>query len=48
MGSFPIPQVVRGINAAQQAARSVNPDVEFDVVWLNSWFSPETEESVSQ
>ena len=48
LASFPIPQVVRGINAAFLAARSVNPDVQFDVVWLNSWFSPEKEEATSR
>lgn len=48
LASFPIPQVLRGINAAFLAARSVNPDVEFEVVWLNSWFSPEKEEAVSR
>lgn len=48
LASFPIPQILRGINAAYIAAKSVNPDVEFDVVWLNSWFSPEKEEEVSR
>jgi simple sugar transport system substrate-binding protein len=48
LASFPIPQVLRGINAAYLAAKSVNPDVEFEVVWLNSWFSPEREEEVSR
>jgi basic membrane protein A len=48
LASFPIPQILRGINAAHLAAKSVNPDVEFDVVWLNSWFSLEKEEEVSR
>jgi len=47
LASFPIPQVIRGINAAFVAARSVNPDVTFDVVWLNTWFSPPQEEEIS-
>src|SRR3546814_16169726 len=37
---FPIPEVVRGINAVALAARSVNPDVTIKVVWVSSWFDP--------
>jgi simple sugar transport system substrate-binding protein len=40
IASFPIPEVVRGINAAYLAAKSVNPDVKFKVVWVNTWFDP--------
>ena len=43
IASFPIPEVIRGINAAYLAAREVNPDVEFNVVWVNSWFDPALE-----
>ncbi len=38
--SFPIPEVVRGVNATILAARSVNPDVTATVVWVFSWFDP--------
>ncbi len=40
IASFPIPEVIRGINAAYLAAKSVNPDVEFKVVWAFTWFDP--------
>ena len=40
IASFPIPEVVRGINAAYLAAKSVNPDVKFKVVWVSTWFDP--------
>ncbi len=40
IASFPIPEVVRGINSAVTAARSVNPDVQFKVVWVSTWFDP--------
>jgi basic membrane protein A and related proteins len=40
IASFPIPEVVRGINAAYLAAKSVNPDVEFKVIWVSTWFDP--------
>ncbi len=40
IGSFPIPEVVRGINAFTIAMRKVNPDAEVKVVWVNSWYDP--------
>ena len=43
VGSFPIPEVVRGINAFTLGARSVNPGFELDVEWVGSWFDPRKE-----
>ena len=40
VGSIPIPEVVRGINAFTIAMRKVNPDAEIKVVWVNSWYDP--------
>jgi simple sugar transport system substrate-binding protein len=40
IASFPIPEVVRGINAAYLAAKSVNPAVKFKIIWVNTWFDP--------
>ena len=40
VASFPIPEVVRGINAFAIAMRKVNPKAEIKVVWVNSWFDP--------
>jgi simple sugar transport system substrate-binding protein len=40
IGSFPIPEVVMGINAFLLGAKSVNPDFKLRVVWVNSWFDP--------
>ena len=40
VASFPIPEVVRGINAFLLGAHSVNPDVTVKVVWVNSWYDP--------
>ena len=40
IGSFPIPEVVRGINAFTLAAQKVNPDIKVRVVWVNSWYDP--------
>ncbi|RLQ88225.1 BMP family ABC transporter substrate-binding protein [Notoacmeibacter ruber] len=40
IASFPIPEVVRGINSFFLGAKSVNPDVKVNVVWANTWFDP--------
>ncbi len=40
IASFPIPEVVRGINAFTIAMRKVNPDAEVKVVWVNTWYDP--------
>ncbi|HOV02966.1 MAG TPA: BMP family ABC transporter substrate-binding protein [Kaistiaceae bacterium] len=40
IGSFPIPEVVRGINSFMLGAQSVNPDMKVKVVWVNSWYDP--------
>jgi simple sugar transport system substrate-binding protein len=41
--SFPIPEVVSGINAFMLGAQSVNPDFKVKVVWVNTWFDPAKE-----
>jgi basic membrane protein A len=38
--AFPIPEVIRGINAFTLGAQSVNPKVQVRVVWTNTWFDP--------
>jgi len=43
IGSFPIPEVIQGINSAFLHARQVNPDVEFKIVWAYTWFDPAKE-----
>ena len=43
IGSFPIPEVIRGINAAFIHAKKANPDVEFNIVWAYTWFDPAKE-----
>ena len=40
IASFPIPEVVMGINAFVLGAQSVNPDFKVKVVWANTWFDP--------
>ncbi|MDR9395660.1 MAG: BMP family ABC transporter substrate-binding protein [Roseovarius sp.] len=43
VASYPIPEVIRGINAAYIHARKVNPDVEFKIIWAYTWFDPAKE-----
>ncbi|MDM7459953.1 MAG: BMP family ABC transporter substrate-binding protein, partial [Paracoccus sp. (in: a-proteobacteria)] len=43
IGSFPIPEVIQGINSSFIHARKVNPDVEMRIVWAYSWFDPAKE-----
>jgi basic membrane protein A len=38
--SFPIPEVVMGINSFMLGAQSVNPDFKVKIVWVNSWYDP--------
>jgi simple sugar transport system substrate-binding protein len=40
IASFPIPEVVSGINAFMLGAQSVNPNIKVKVVWVNTWFDP--------
>ncbi len=43
IASFPIPEVVMGINAFTLAARKVNPNFQTKVVWVSSWYDPAKE-----
>ncbi len=40
IGSFPIPEVVRGINSFMLGMRTVNPEATVKVVWVNTWYDP--------
>ena len=40
---FPIPEVIRHINAFELGVQSVNPTATTKVVWTNTWFDPEVE-----
>ncbi|MBZ0163007.1 MAG: BMP family ABC transporter substrate-binding protein [Notoacmeibacter sp.] len=40
IASFPIPEVVMGINAFVLGAQSINPEFKLKVVWANTWFDP--------
>ena len=40
VASFPIPEVVQGINAFALGMRYVNPKAQVKLVWLDTWFDP--------
>ena len=48
VGSFPIPEVLRNINAYTLGAQSVNPKIKTKVVWISSWFDPPKEGDAAQ
>ncbi len=48
IASFPIPEVVRGINSFILGAQSINPDFKLKVVWVNTWFDPGKESDAAK
>ena len=40
IASFPIPEVIQGINSFGLGLRSVNTDAEVSVIWVNTWYDP--------
>ena len=40
IASFPIPEVVRGINAFMLGAHTQNPNIKVKVVWVFTWYDP--------
>jgi simple sugar transport system substrate-binding protein len=48
IASFPIPEVVRGINAFTLGMRAVNPDAQIKVIWVNSWYDPGKEREAAE
>ncbi len=48
VAAFPIPEVLRGINAFTLGAQEVNPDVEVQVVWTSTWFDPPIEGTAAE
>ena len=48
VAAFPIPEVIRGINAFTLGARSTNPQVNVRVVWTKTWYDPATEKEAAK
>jgi len=45
---YPIPEVIREIDAYTMGARHVHPGATVRVVWTNSWFDPSKERAAAQ
>ncbi len=45
---YPIPEVVRNLNAFALGARSVNPEAQLHPVWIMDWFNPPAEREAAQ
>jgi len=48
VAAFPIPEVIRGINAFTLGARSVNPAATVQVAWTSTWYDPAKEKEAAQ
>jgi simple sugar transport system substrate-binding protein len=48
VGSFPVPEVIRNINAYTLGAQSVNPNIKTKVIWINSWYDPAKERQAAE
>jgi basic membrane protein A len=48
VAAFPIPEVIRGINAFTLGARRANPNATVQVVWTNTWFDPQKERAAAE
>ena len=48
VAAFPIPEVIRGINAFTLGVREANPDATVTVNWTSTWFDPAVEGDSAQ
>ena len=48
VAAFPIPEVIRGINAFTLGVRKVNPAATVQVVWTSTWFDPAKERQAAE
>ncbi|MGC9348965.1 MAG: BMP family ABC transporter substrate-binding protein [Anaerolineae bacterium] len=48
VAAFPMPEVVRGINAFTLGVREVNPEATVNVVWTNTWYNPDEERKAAE
>jgi basic membrane protein A len=48
VAAFPIPEVIRGINAFTLGVREANSEAEVRVVWTNTWFDPPQEQEAAE
>ena len=48
VAAFPIPEVIRGINAYTLGVRKANPEAEVRVVWTKTWYDPALEKDAAK
>jgi basic membrane protein A len=48
VAAFPIPEVIRGINAYTLGVRQSNPQAEVRVVWTKTWYDPALEKDAAK
>lgn len=48
VGSYPVPEVIRNIDAYTLGALSVNPKVKTKVIWVSSWYDPARERQAAE
>ena len=48
VASFPVPEVIRNVDAFTLGAQSVNPAIRTKVVWVNSWYDPAKERQAAE
>ncbi|MEA3150480.1 MAG: basic rane protein [Gammaproteobacteria bacterium] len=48
VASFPIPEVIRNIDAFTLGARSVNPKATTKVIWVDTWYDPGKERQAAE
>ncbi len=48
VAAFPIPEVIRGINAFALGVRAANPAATVEVIWTNTWFDPPKERAAAE
>jgi len=48
VASFPIPEVISGINSFVLGAQSVRPDMKVKIIWVSSWFDPGKESDAAK
>ena len=43
VSSFPIPEVISGLNSTMLGAQTVNSAIKIKIIWVNTWFDPPRE-----
>ena len=48
VGAYPFPEVIREINTYYLGAKKMNPNVDIDIVWVNTWYDPGKEANAAE